>query len=308
MTTNNEIPSESRQQVIDQLKNTKNNIILTSNIFGLPEAYLQEYKKQSSPSKLITLTEVHEIHQQILPKFSSYVESSLTLDLCKQLLERGFDSERLEQIYKIVKQNQTAAIMGNRQVKEKRYQTSTLLQEILDMICGSYEWEWMVLNYDKPMVNAELIQKTMYYYMSHDGQIYGSSRVIMSAYDKELQGKHKWKDEFDIILLPDSISYEQIQQECMLVLHNLYPKLQKYEEKIARILKCLELRNVYEQNNMNASIFMDGMRKFYDAYSCFCANGYLMTDTEMIVYIQEYTQRALEDRNQDDIKKPKLYI
>ena len=308
MKTNNEIPSESRQQVIEELKNTRRNVILTSNIFGLPEAYLQEYIKKNNHSKIITLTEMHEVHPQILLQYASYLESSLTLDLCSQLQKKGFHSSRLEKIQQTVTNNQSAFMIGYRPMKQKKYQTSNLLREVLDMMGPDYDWEWVILNYDKKVSNAEMVQKTMYQYMPGECVNNGPSRVILSAYDKDLYEKNEWNGVFQVITLPDMITYEQMIQECMIVLKNLYPMLQKYTNKVQNVLRSLELSRLYHQEDISASIFMDGIRRFYDTYSCFCASGYLMTNAEMIIDIQEYIQRALEDRSQDDIKKPKLYI
>lgn len=92
MTTPQEISLKSKQQVVEELKTIKGNIILTSSVSGVAEAYLYEYKKQWDVNKIITVTEINEIHSQksLLDESDLlfYIEISLALNLCNQLLQR----------------------------------------------------------------------------------------------------------------------------------------------------------------------------------------------------------------------------
>ncbi len=305
MTTNNGIPSESRQQVINKLKSTKHNIILTSSIFGLSESYLKEYSKQDNTNKIITLTEMHEIHSQIIPQFSSYLETTIALDLCKQLKERGIEIPQLDKMIHYIKHSQNLAIIGNKPVGQKRYQTSTIMEKILNMVPKNYQWEWVILNYDNPIANAEMIQQKMFAYMEMKNQF---SRILFSAYDERLKNCENWNQQFQIITLPDTIPYEEVQKEALMILNYLYPMLQKKEAMIRRILENVELQHIYEQNHISASIFMEGIQRFYEAYSCICSTGYLLSDIEAISRIREYINTVSAEKKHEKVKKPKLYI
>lgn len=306
MTTNNEIPSESEQQVIDQLKNTKENIILTSSIFGLPEAYLKEYMKQSSANTIITITEMKEMHPQLMWQFTSYMESVLVLDFCRQLQDRKMKITQLKKIEKNILHNQTAFMMGKQPAGHKKNQE--LLDGIFEIVENLYDWEWIILNYDKPMLNSEIIQKGMYDNMTSGQMKHGPMRVLLSAYDEQLKNVTTWNDQFQVITIPEKITYEQVYNEALTILYNLYPKLYAYKDKIKHALTCLELKKIFDQENLSASIFMEGIRKFYEAYSCICTSGCLLTDIEIIVLIQDYIERVMNEQKHIKIKKPKLYI
>lgn len=305
MKTTQEIPSESIQQTLDSLKNQKNNIILTNTVFGIAEAYLYEYKKQCDENKIVTITEVHEIHSQkrLLDELdlSFYIESSLALNLCEQLMRRNVQIEELGIIRTKMQSNCERFQVSMEKDYKSNYQKGIYLNPILDYIKGKYEWEWVIANFDKPIQNADRIQKCMDQYIRLEK---GPSRVILSAYDRDLIEKTSYKN-FHVMNLCNEINYQRLKEEAIMMLHYLYPILWRHHEVIERILNRPELQQSYMAGEYTYEAFMNGLRNFYNAYHCVESSGCFISEDEFCSIIQDYISNS---KNNKQKKKSKLYI
>ena len=306
MTTKQEIPSESKQQVINELKNTRKNIILTSSAFGIAESYLYEYKEQCGASKIVTVTELSEIHSQkkVLDETDLlfYIESILALNLCEQLLQRGMQEDSLQYMKTQLQQNCNKFKFSMGRICNKNYHKGIYLDPILNTIEGKYEWEWLIANFDRPIANAKTIQKSIYQYIQE-----GPPRVILSAYDRQLNETDHY-DIFQVLNLSNQKSYEQLQKEAMMMLYHLYPILWGHHEVIERVLNRLELQQRYTKGEYSYEAFMTGLQKFYEAYHCIEASGCFISEEEFFVAIQDYIHHYTGEISQDQKKKSKLYI
>lgn len=298
--TKQEIPLESRQQVVEELKKIKSNIILTSPILGIPESYLYTYK-ETCPNEFITLTEMQEIHAQTIIQdaqdLSFYFETRLALDLCKQLLQRNIENSKLRVSKDILEQNCTDFLVSMDKSYQKDYQIGQILESFLKQIDN--KWEWLILDFDKPIKNASEIQKCMHQFMH-----LGPSKVILSAHDPALESKKKHHG-FHIVQISKAIQYEQIQQEAINILHHVYGNW-KHLYTIKKAIEHSFLKEVYEENNCQPEDFMAGIKEFYEAYQNIDAIDCQMEETELIFYIRDYILNHINKKNQK--KKSKLYI
>lgn len=308
MTTKQEIPSESIQQIIDILQKQKNNIILTNSVFGVAEAYLYEYKKQSDVNKIVTITEVHEIHSQkrLLDELdlSFYIESSLALNLCEQLMRRNVQIEELEIIRAKMQNNCERFQVGMEKDYKSNYQKGIYLNPILDYIKGKYDWEWLIANVDKPIQNADRIQKCMNQYIRLEK---GPSRVILSAYDRDLIEKKFYKN-FHVLNLEDKINYQRLKEEAIAMLYYLYPILWRHHSIIEKVLNHIELQEAYTMGEYTYEVFMNGLRKFYNAYHCVESSGCFISEDEFLSIIKDYINNEIHMNTLEQKKKSKLYI
>lgn len=301
-----EIPSEScRQQIIDSLKETKQNVILTGSIFGLPEAYLNEYTKQSS--SLIVTTEVCEIRSQIKKleeDYNFYIESCIAYHLCNNALSNGLENEKIEKLRDQIKKQKDRFTIGLVRKYKINYQKGDLLKNILKEI--KMPWEWHIINFDKPVDDASMIQNSMHSYIEG---LTAPDKVILTAYDESLKNKTDW-NHFSIIAIPDQIYYEQVKKESLLILNNLYSNLKHKKLLIEQCFDSQNLQSIYEENNCPASGFMAGFRSFCEIYSYLYSDD-KMSDGEFIQYLLESILDKIYPKDIKDIgptKKPKLYI
>lgn len=312
MKTQNEIPTESRQQVISKLKNIKENIILTSPIFGVPEAYLNAYKKQSTSSTIRILTEMHEIRTQIGIRnqidLQFYIELSLAIALCEQLIIKESGNEKLESMRIHLKTKMDQFLVGMEHDNRDTYYKGCILKPIITYLKDKeYKWEWIVMNYDKPILEAKAIQECMYQFMIQFEE--GPSHIIISAYDDCLKGQEAYHG-FRVINFPETINYEQLRQEACMILHYLYPNLQRHRNIIERVLNSTELQQLYIKKEYTPTIFMKGIREFYYAYYSIDSIACFISFEEHLSAIQDYMNRCAKasELMQSEKKKSKLYI
>lgn len=301
-----EIPSEScRQQIIDSLEGTKQHIILTGSIFGLPEAYLNEYAKQNN--SIIVTTEMCEIRSQIKKMeedYDFYIESCIAYSLCNIALSKGFEIEKLEKLKEQIKRQKDRFIIGLVRKYKTDYQKGILLKKVLEEI--QMPWEWHIINFDKPVEEASMVQNSMYSYMNGTS---APAKVILTAYDESLKKKTNW-NEFSVITIPDQICYEQIKKEVLLILNNLYPNLKHKNSLIQQCFDSQYFQLIYERNNYPASEFMAGFRSFCEIYSYLYSDD-KMSDEEFIQNLLEAIMEKVYLKDVKDVsprKKPKLYI
>ncbi len=306
MTTKQEIPSESKQQVINELKNTRKNIILTSSVSGVAEAYLYEYKKQCGKNKIVTITEVHEIHSQkrLLDELdlSFYIESSLALNLCKQLLQKEEQEESLRYMKIDLQRRCEQFRFSMENSYNKNYYKGIYLNPILNSIKEKFEWEWLIANFDRPISNVDKIQKCMYQYMNSKET--RPSRVIVSAYDRDL-AKNDSHGNFQVINLTHQKNYQQLKEEAIMMLYHLYPILWRHHNMIENTLNRFELQQSYATGEYTYKEFVTGLRRFYEAYHCIEASGCFISEDEFLGVIQDYIRNS---KNNEQKKKSKLYI
>lgn len=301
MTSKQEIPSESKQQVVEELKNKKQDIILTSSVSGIAESYLYEYKKQIDMNKIVTLTEVHEVHSQkeVLNEtdLSFYIESSLALNLCKQLLQKGNQDALLLSMKTQLHQNCEHFKYSMERICSD-YHNGMYLNLVLNKFLEKYEWEWLIANFDKPIANAEKIQKCMYQYMDRP------TRAIVSAHDKNLAQNNSY-GKFRVMNLTYQKSYQHLKEEAMMILYHLYPILWRHHDMIEKVLNRFELEQSYLTGEYSYEAFMTGLRKFYEAYHCIESSGCFISENEFLLVIQDY---IIDSKNMEQKKKSKLYI
>lgn len=307
-----EIPSESRQQVISELKNTKENIILTSPIFEIPEAYMNAYKKQCDSSTIITLTEMGEVRTQIgiydKIDLQIYIELSLAIDLCDQLSKKEMNNEELERMKMNLKGKLVNFLMGIDRNCRNTYYECRFLNPIFNYFWDEkYNWEWLIMNYDKPISDAKEMQEYMYQFMAQFKR--ELSRTILSAYDDCLKEKDNYHG-FKVIHFLETINYEQIKQEVFMILHYLYPDLRRHIKIIERTLNSSELQQLYIENGYTPSVFIKGIQMFFEAYHCIDSVACFISFEEHLSVIQDYINKCSEENKMVELKKKKskLYI
>lgn len=258
--------SKSTQQVLNELKNKNGDLILTGSPSGVAESYLYSYKKQCNKEKIVTITEVYEVQSQkgILNEmdYLFYIESSLVLNLCEQLLKRNIEEETLRMTRSQMQKNCERFQVGMQRNYKSKYQKGIYLEPILNYIQNKYEWEWLIANFDRPIANADLIQTCMYEFTKD-----GPSKTIISAYDSSLEQK-KEHNSFHIINLSGQKSYQRLKEEAMLILYHLYPILWSHHQTIYRVLSNSELQQCYSNGEYSYEVFINGLRRFYEAYHC----------------------------------------
>lgn len=308
MRTENEIPSESRQQVISKLKSIKENVILTSPFYGVPEAYINAYKQQENQNKLMVLMEMHEIRTQIWIRdkidLQIYMELSLAVSLCEQLQEKDLNNEQSKELLRILKRELSSFLVGMDHSYRDTYYEGCFLNPVFALIQNQYEWNWLITNYDKPISDAEELQKCMYQFMTQMTK--KPSHIILSAYDDCLKHQESYH-EFKVIHLSEIVNYEQLKQEACMILHYLYPNLKRHKKIIEHTLNSLELQQLYTEKEYTPSIFMTGIRDFYEAYHCVDSVACFISSEEYLSEIQYYMDRCNQIHGQEK-KKSKLYI
>ena len=339
MKNDNEIPSESRQRVVQQLKSINGNVILTCPILGIAEGCLEEYQKQSGNNKVITMMEMQEFQTQIvlenkflkkyqmeqknmsLMDYSFYVEVLLALDLCIKLraeklrLCDGMTRNRKMMILKFLENQQTELLkkkksfmLGFSQDYRNDYNQYSYLKSILDVIGDAYDWEWIILDFDRPIENAKEIQQAMYLFMKPEYPC--PSRIFISAYDENLRSIQRQSD-FHIFHLNYQNSYRVVQQGAYRMLYHSFPRLVEQECIIKSAISSPALQQLYIEANFPIDDFMKGIEKFYNAYSCFYnwKNGCILSEIECFSAIYNYINECLNHKNNfSKVKKSKLYI
>ncbi len=308
MTTTQVIPSESKQQVVEGLKTIKGNIILTSSASGVAEAYLYEYKKQCDVNKIVTVTEVNEIHSQknLLDESDLlfYIEISLSLNLCNQLLQREKQEKALQCMKADLQRKCEQFKFSMERAYNKNYHMGIYLNPILDYIKGKYDWEWLIANFDRLISNADKIQRCMYQYIKPTSIVTGPSRVILSAYDRDLFKNDSYGN-FQVINLTRQTNYQQLKEEAMMILYHLYPILWRHHNMIERVLGRVELEQSYIDGKFSYETFITGLHSFYEAYHCIEASGCFISEDEFLSVIQDYISNSKDNEQK---KKSKLYI
>ncbi len=346
MTTKQEILLESRHQVVNKLKEQKENIILTCPILGIPEVCLTEYKKECK-DKIITVTKMQEITTQLKknyqaqikthgnqsPKesifheldFSFYIDLLLATDLCKQLRRRKLDlcsnltNEEKTKTLRGLKnfelsmlKKQHNFILEINQDYLKDYKKNMYLESLVKELGEYYEWEWIILNFDNPITDAKTIQNVMLQYMQPTSQI-GPKRTILSTYDESLQSISQ-KLNFQVLHMSDKISYLEMKYFALNILKYNYPKLESQTILISHVLNSPALQQFYEQANFPTNNFIEGITKFYDIYSCIYHDeenhqkGYVLSEIECLSTIYESINEAMKNNLDKQKKKSKLYI
>ncbi len=301
--------TQSVQQVLNELKNKKENMILTSSAFGVAEAYLYAYKKQCNlDHKIVTITEIYEVNTQKKGldelDLSFYIESSLALNLSEQLLKRNLKDETLRIIRTKMQRNCERFQVGMERDYKTKYQQGMYLNPILDYIKSNFEWEWLIANFDRPIVEASKIQSCIHQYVNG---LRGPSRMIVSAYDPKVIGEESYGS-FQIMNLSSKKEYQQLLQEAMLMLYHLYPILWRHHQMIYRVLNHPIFQQSYINGEYTYDNFMRGLRKFYDAHHCIDASGCFISDEEYLCIIQDYIKNSISENIEEQKKKSKLYI
>lgn len=330
--TKQEIPSESRQQVVNELNNIKGNVILTGSVLGLPEAYLNEYKKENN-QKIVIVTEPKiqavlssKESQQKLEQIcthaldtSFYIESKLVQNLCEQFIDSKLQDtrwikEEKEKRIKYLRNLQTKVIKSQRDFFLSSNQNANThydknmyfkrLKQIMEEYCI---WEWEIMQIDKPIEEAEMLQKCMFDIINLDADL-RPSRVLLTAYDAKIQSRKKW-NQFTILKLEDSTDYYQIVQESLLILSNLYPQLQEdvLQNNIRIALNSPALQQLYMIKNYPTNAFMRGIQEFYNV--CSRNNDeYRLNELKCFSLLYACIQKNIEDSPEEQKKKSKLYI
>lgn len=285
---------------------------MTSPILGIPEAYINAYKEQSNSNKIMVLTEIHEIRTQIGIRdkidLQIYIELSLAIALCEQILKKELSNERLEKMKIALKRELSNFLVGMDHSYRSTYYEGCFLKSVFtNFIHEKYEWEWLIMNYDKPISDAKEMQECMYQVMTQMKE--KPSRTILSAYDDCLKEQENYHG-FRVIQFSETINYEQIKQEAFMILHYLYPNLKRHIKIIERTLNSSELQQLYINNGYTPSVFIKGIQMFFEAYHCIDSVACFISFEDHLSVIQDYINKCSEENKMVELKKKKsqLYI